>query len=381
MKRYLCWFALVVVIAAPAAAAACWPTWGGRFAYGPRAYGPPAYSMPTYAQQYAQQYSQPPFCIAQPTYPTPATTHRSVLPPPRVESVPSTGSPSAVPSPAPAPGLGSAIPDPMPPLAKPTAAPAIELVRPVGGSDAPPTKADAPTPAPKPAETPRDPDLTYPKVEIPKTMRTDPKLPPLELPKEPDMKLVPKVPAVGAPKDTVIPAIPSAAPPPEPLIPSPSLPLVPDASKRDPLPSLTLPPEIPVAPRRRPIRLRARAHSPAVAARSMTVSVFAARGVEAPAGYRSVGFYNHTGKDLALTIEGRRCQAAGEVLSARAPSAELQLEPRRTRHDPRGRPGGGGRSGCGVSGLRGRNPTVRERVGLPPSLTLRLPNSHPAEQT
>ena len=37
----------------------------------------------------------------------------------------------------------------------------------------------------------------------------------------------------------------------------------------------------------------------------MTVSVFAAQGVEAPAGYRSVGFYNHTGKDLALTIEGR----------------------------------------------------------------------------
>ena len=58
-------------------------------------------------------------------------------------------------------------------------------------------KADAPTPAPKPAETPLDPDLTYPKVEIPKNLRTDPKLPPLELPKEPDMKLVPKVPAVG----------------------------------------------------------------------------------------------------------------------------------------------------------------------------------------
>ena len=310
MKRYLCWFALVVVIAAPAAAAACWPMWGGRFAYGPRAYGPPAYSMPTYAQpfaqQYPQQYSQPPHCIAPPTYPSPATPQRSVLPPPRVESVPSTGSPSAVPSPAPAPGLGSAIPDPMPPLAKPTAAPAIELVRPVGGSDAPPTKADAPTPAPKPAETPRDPDLTYPKVEIPKTLRTDPKLPPLELPKEPDMKLVPKVPAVGAPKDTVIPAIPSAAPPPEPLIPSPSLPLVPDASKRDPLPSLTLPPEIPVAPEKKADSTsRSSPLTGGGSARSMTVSVFAAQGVEAPAGYRSVGFYNHTGKDLALTIEGR----------------------------------------------------------------------------
>jgi hypothetical protein len=38
----------------------------------------------------------------------------------------------------------------------------------------------------------------------------------------------------------------------------------------------------------------------------MTVSVFAATGTERPAGgYRTVGFYNHTDRDLNLTIEGR----------------------------------------------------------------------------
>ena len=266
--------------------------------------------MPTDAQPFpnsiAQQYSQPPHCIAPPTYPSPAiaSAFRAAAAAGRIG--PLNGQSFRRAQSRAAPGLGSAIPDPMPPLAKPTAAPAIELVRPVGGSDAPPTKADAPTPAPKPAETPRDPDLTYPKVEIPKTLRTNPKLPPLELPKEPDMKLVPKVPAVGAPKDTVIPAIPSAAPPPEPLIPSPSLPLVPDASKRDPLPSLTLPPEIPVAPEKKADSTsRSSPLTGGGSARTMTVSVFAARGVEAPAGYRSVGFYNHTGKDLSLTIEGR----------------------------------------------------------------------------
>jgi hypothetical protein len=166
-------------------------------------------------------------------------------------------------------------------------------------------KVDLPAPAPKPAETPRDPELTYPKVEIPKNLLSEPKLPPLELPKEPDRTAVPKVPAVGAPKESVIPAIPSAAPPPDSLIPPSSVPLVPDPTRRDPLPSLTLPPEVPVAPEKKADTI-SRSSPLTSAARGMTVSVFAAREAEAPTtGYRTVGFYNHTAKDLALTIEGR----------------------------------------------------------------------------
>jgi len=323
MKRHLCWFALVVVVAAPAVAAACWPMWGGgRFAYAPQAYGPPAYSMP--------YYSHPQVCIVPPTYVAPP--QRSVLPPPRIESIPKSDAPTAVPTPAPAPGTGSAVPQPMSPLAKPTSAPAIELVRPTGGSDPPPAKPDPPAIAPKPAETPRDSDPSFPKVEIPKNLRADPKLPPLELPKEPDMKAVPKVPAVGAPTESNLPAVPTAAPPPESLIPPPSVPLVPDPSKRDPLPSLTLPPEVPVAPEKmgdkgdkgdstsRSSPLASGMRTPA-----MTVSVFAARGVEATGpGYRTVGFYNHTGKELSLTIEGRAVK-----LPARS-YLQAQLAPRFT---------------------------------------------------
>jgi hypothetical protein len=287
MKRYLCWFALVLVIAAPAAAAACWPMWG-RPGYAPRAYSPPMYAMPVYVN--------PPLC--QPP------AHGYVLPPPRIEWVPR----PAVPTPAPAPGMGTAIPDPMPPRATPTRAPAIETIRPAGASDAPPKKTDPPAVAPKPATPsgpPQDPDLTFPKVEIPKDLRPQGKLPPLELPKEPDMRAVPKVPAVGASKDPLIPAIPSAAPAPESLIPPPSVPLVPDPNKRDPLPSLTLPPDIPVAPEKKSDSTSRSSPLTGGASSGFTVSVFPAKGAEAPpAGYRTVGFYNHTTRDLALTIEG-----------------------------------------------------------------------------
>ena len=37
----------------------------------------------------------------------------------------------------------------------------------------------------------------------------------------------------------------------------------------------------------------------------MTVSVFPAGGPEPAGVYRTVGFYNHTDRDLSLTIEGR----------------------------------------------------------------------------
>ena len=105
-----------------------------------------------------------------------------------------------------------------------------------------------------PGANTRPPELDYPKIEIPEDLRPDPKIPPLELSKQPDPGSVPKAPAVGAAKDMVIPAIPSAAPASgsEPLIPPPSLPTLPDPARRDPLPSLTLPPEVPVAPEKKP---------------------------------------------------------------------------------------------------------------------------------
>jgi hypothetical protein len=156
--------------------------------------------------------------------------------------------------------------------------------------------------APKVESPAFPPDLQFPKVEIPKNLQPKEKLPPLELPKEPDVRTIPKVPAVGAVKDPVLPATPSAAPPaPEPLIPPPSVPLVPDPNKRDPLPSLTLPPDTPVKS-----DSTSRSSPLAGDRRELAVSVFTASGpANVAGGYRTVGFYNHTARDLTLTIEGR----------------------------------------------------------------------------
>jgi hypothetical protein len=120
------------------------------------------------------------------------------------------------------------------------------------------------------------------------------------------MSAVPKVPAVGAPKEALVPAIPAPAPPPEPLIPPLSVPMLPDANKRDPLPSLTLPPDIPVAPEKKTDSTSRSSPLTGGGAADITVNVFPAKGAAASAvGYCTVGFYNHTKRDLALTIEGR----------------------------------------------------------------------------
>jgi hypothetical protein len=120
------------------------------------------------------------------------------------------------------------------------------------------------------------------------------------------MSAVPKVPAVGAPKDAPVPAIPSAAPPPEPLIPSLSAPTLPDGNKRDPLPSLTLPPDVPVPPEKKTDSTSRSSPLTGGGPADITVKVFPARGEGVAAdGYCTVGFYNHTARDLALTIEGR----------------------------------------------------------------------------
>jgi hypothetical protein len=180
--------------------------------------------------------------------------------------------------------------------------PSPSAVRPAGGSDnalspaAPmtpttpaPKKSDPSAllhePAPLPKLTPPEPpkDLVgFPKLDVPKT----PDFTPIPVPKE-----MPKKPGT---------AVPSAAPAPEPLIPSPGVPELPDPSKPAG-PALTLPPVSPSSPKETISR-----SSPLTGERrEMTVSVFPAGGPILPSGYKTVGFYNHTDRELSLMIEGQ----------------------------------------------------------------------------
>lgn len=308
MRHYLCWLAVLGVVAIPTAAAACWPMWGYSYQYPAPVYGTPMYAMPVYVapRVMAPRFTAP--LSAVPYYAYPPARPVVVLPPiprpavpsappapPSVELVPNV----ATPTPAPAPAAHS---DP------PARKPAVEPVRPAAGSDAPPTKGSkAETPPPFPL------DLKFPEIEIPKSLQANPKPPakePQGAPKagtnQPDPAAVPKVPAVGGTKDPLLPAIPSAAPAPEPAIPPPGLPLLPDASKRDPLPSLTLPPDTPVKSAKTDSTSRSSPIAGSAAPRDLIVNVFpAGRNEAAAGGYRTVGFFNHTNRDLTLTIEGR----------------------------------------------------------------------------
>jgi hypothetical protein len=183
-----------------------------------------------------------------------------------------------------------------------------------------------PEPFPLPTPSPK-----YPAVEIPKELGP---LPKLDVPKEPDFRPVPTPKGAGgdmpqaptgsatplpapAPRDPslVLPAvpagsgnaaIPSPAPAfPEPLIPATSVPVIPDPKQPETLPSLTLPPETPVAPPSKGTLARS---SPLTGSKTTpTVSVYPAKiaGDGRLDGYKTVGFYNHTDRDLSLTIEGQ----------------------------------------------------------------------------
>ncbi len=313
MTRYLCWVAVFGVAALPDWASACWPRRAARVEARYEAHHNFAYAEPVYPM-----YMQP--CCPQPCCPppvcmnTPAPTYP--MAPPRVEAVPKA---------APA-GMGTVTPrDSNPPQ-----------VRPASGTDTAVSPLVPAAPAPKKAELPTatltdpSPLPKFPVVDVPKELGP---LPKLDVPKDPDFTPIP-VPK-EMPKDHVKPAIPSPAPAPttegsdggfqaprvpapgsaaiptpapafpEGLIPSPSVPELPDPKKPHSLPSLTLPPDSPVAPKGSTSR-----SSPLSAERTSeaTVSVFparAARGEEASNGYKSVGFYNHTARDVNLTIEGR----------------------------------------------------------------------------
>jgi hypothetical protein len=332
MTRYLCCVALLGVAAIPDWASACWPGGGSPF------FSRPAYPM--YTQPAYPMYAQPPIYVYPPTYPA-APSYPTA--PPRIEIIPQ----AAIPTPAPAPPSGVGNSDSG--ATRPPVAPRLpmgEAVRPAGGI-APISPMTPVTPTPKKNETSGIPD--YPTVEIPKSLGP---LPKLDVPKEPDFRPIQapkgtatdppkkpaaipdampplpnlelpkdsglKLPPLELPKDTgqrpsAIPgpggaAVPSSAPAfPEPLIPPPSVPLMPDTKKTDSLPSLTLPPDTPVAPMKNDSTSRS---SPLTGAttgkREMTVSVFPASSTERIGGvYRAVSFYNHTERDLNLTIEGR----------------------------------------------------------------------------
>lgn len=340
MTRYLCMVAVLGVVAVPDWATACRPLWGGSVVYSQPVY----HSYPTY-----------PVCVPPPVYACPPIypeyayppPSAPALPPPRIETIPRT----AIPEPAPGSGLGSR-PGIRPPVVEPVR-PAAGMTLPAAPTAPKPDKVDPPAVVPDPSPLPKFPEVKIPKelgplpkldppaktdpkpkekepefrpipvpaakgmdplptLELPKTdapkvmpvappepapapSLPDGKLPPLELPKEvaPKAAPAPAAPTTGA-------AIPSAAPPiPDPLIPPIDVPLIPDP-KKDGLPSLTLPPDTPVG------GTTAKSSPLTGARREMTVSVFAASGekVVGP-GYRTVGFFNHTARDLDLTIEGR----------------------------------------------------------------------------
>lgn len=279
MTRYLCWVAVLGMLALPDWASACWPRWVARHSY----YDQPVYPVyPVYPECCPQPCCPPPVCANPPVPAYP-------MAPPRVEAVP-----KAAPAPS---GMGAVSPRKMP----------QSPVRPASGTDTAISPVVPATPSPKKADAPAavltepSPLPKFPVVDIPKDLGV---LPKLDVPKTPDFAPIP-VPK-EMPKENVLPAVPTPAPPlPEGLIPSPAVPEIPDPTRPSSLPSLTLPPDSPTAPKNSTSR-----SSPLTAERQgeTTVSVFpaqAARGEFHGEGYKSVGFYNHTARDMNLTIEGQ----------------------------------------------------------------------------
>jgi hypothetical protein len=213
--------------------------------------------------------------------------------------------------------------------------PQVEAIRPVGSGEAaitpiiPTKKVEVPIPQPEPpfkspvrpmVETPGGlPSLVLPKEaetrdilkgngpEGPK--KSVPIAIPGPAPADPGMNLPTATPRNTSPSLTlpgaVSPAVPSAAPAlPDPLIPPSSVPAIPNPGKPDALPSLTLPPDVPVAPTVKSESISR--SSPLTGSSTPSVNMFPVISAEkATDGYRVVGFFNHSNRDHNLTIEGR----------------------------------------------------------------------------
>jgi hypothetical protein len=294
MTRYLCWLALFGVVALPDWANACWFRWWGQHP----AYVQPSY--PVYPAYPAPVYPSYPVCVPPPVYVCPPAPSYP-LPPPRVERTPRMANPA--PAPAPPSGVGTATP-------KPTRPPAVETVRPASGSDtiSPQVMPASPVPMPKKAEPPKvAPEPTAKPAEA-AAPKDEGALPKLDVPKDENFRPVPNpkdaVPALPPVPGTGDTAVPSPAPAmPEPLIPSPSVPALPDPKKPADLPSLTLPPDSPILPQK---KSTSRSSPLTGGEADPKAEVFAASGGgNLAGGYKTVGFYNHTDRDLNLVIEGR----------------------------------------------------------------------------
>ena len=278
MTRYLFCLAVLGVGAVPDWATAYHPCW----------VPPPCGPAPAYPQYF---YLVPP---AAPVYEVP-------LPPPAVYPVPRAAVRAQEPAPArpwPAPA----------PVADPPVRPAVGTTpAPLPSTVAPTTKA-APTPkTPEPAP------------------KADPAIPPLVLPDPPAAppKAEPKGPSLVLPPDLpVLPAVPTPAP-------------SPDAEPKrntESIPPLVLPPDTPAGPTGVIPPTTARSSPLAAASR---VEVFAVTGQTAGGALRRVGFFNHTDRDLRLTIEGERVTLpAKSFLHAELPPSfrwsEAGGPPRRT---------------------------------------------------
>ncbi len=162
---------------------------------------------------------------------------------------------------------------------------------------------------PAPTVKPKVPEPKFPSVEVPQGgASAGAKEPTLDLPGGSGTKLPPLDVTGGTA------AIPVPAPSAEVLIPPTGAATPKNA---DALPPLSLPPDSPVAPTK-PVEAKS---SPLRAAAVLKVQVFPAAGVPVIGALRKVGFYNHTARDIALTIEGQSVKLpAKSYLFAQLPS-------------------------------------------------------------
>jgi len=270
MKRFAFLLALAGLIALPSPASAwffrCWcaPRYGGYgYGYGGSGYG--QYGNGGYGYGYGVPYYRP---YVGPAYPTPYAT-TLVYPTVPLAAGPRTLAPVA-PNRAPVVTVTPGTPDTAP-LTKPES---DLLIHPA---------ANSPTASPSAAPAPRSP-LTIPDPMVPSQSR-----------ETSDSKPSPSAAPMPAPA-------PSGSDPLPPIsVPAPK----PSAGGKDDLPPLVLPPDTPGAPSgaippAKPITSRS---SPLTG--GMKVQVFSAGGPVPASSLRKIGFFNHTGRDIQLVIEGK----------------------------------------------------------------------------
>lgn len=260
MMRSFCWLGLLGVAVVPDWAAAFQPCWCPP----PPCYVVPVCPPPVYVVPCVPVYNAPVLLAPPKVYVTP-----QVAPVTRVQPTPVR---SANPTPAnvatPAPPKVTVVPNPMP----------AEVVRPAA--------ATSPAPPPTIIPEPRQPDKPVANA-------------PTDEPKKPDM------PTSGLPPLPPLPAVPTAAPADSlpPLIPPPAIPEKADKKTPEALPPLVLPPDLPAIPSPAPAPMSTSKSSP-LTGRGIRVAVYPAAGA-AVGPTRKVGFFNHTGADIELVVEGK----------------------------------------------------------------------------